>query len=307
MNISIAICTHNRAQSLYATISAVLKQQYTRGKLEVLVVDNCSSDNTRQITESLQTDSPIPLHYFYEEKSGLSNARNLALKKAQGDVIIFIDDDAIPVSDHWAANIAAVYEDPHVAVAGGDLSPEWPEGIRPTWLPSFLLPPLGITRFKFNEVSSLRYPHYPWGANISYRKKNLQEIGGFSNQLGWSSNGTMISGEETEMNLRLESAGKKVVYVPQAVVKHVISPEKLNEKWFFKRALGQGLSDAAIDQKYASKPKIAFTFMRKFANVLFYLVAIIFFSPFAKRKPIMFCRYNIRFAGGYMLRVLNLL
>ncbi len=305
MDCSIIICTYNQAENLKQALAAVLKQKYARDKLEVLIIDNRSTDRTRQVVESFINNGDYPVRYVYEPKPGLSHARNRGIREARGEIVIFIDDDALPKNEHWAANIVNVYSDPQVCAAGGDLEPSWPKGKKPQWLSNFLLPPLGIADFGLSKVTELHYPVYPWGANISYRKKSVREAGGFLTELGWSSNGTMISGEETELNLRLEKAGKKIVYVPNAAVLHVISEKKLTESWFMKRAFAQGLSDAAIDIKYVSKPHLVFTFFRKLANVVAHLGGMVVFSLLRERKSKLFCRYNMRFAAGYVFRVLR--
>lgn len=304
MNCSIIICTHNRANSLKRTLRAVLQQEYTQGKLEVIVVDNCSCDHTRQVTESFIADSCYPVRYIYEPQLGLSNARNLGIRNAQGDIVIFIDDDAFPLTRKWAEHLVEAYHDPQVCVAGGDIELKWPNGKRPEWVHDFLLPPLGLNNFGLKIITELHYPTYPWGGNISYRKASIERLKGFSTNLGWSSGRQIISGEETELNLRLEKAGKKIVYVPDAAVQHIIFPEKLTKAWFMKRAYGQGLSDASIDMLYASTPHILFTFFRKLANVVLHFGGTIFFSILGNYKMKLFCQYNLRFAAYYVLRIL---
>lgn len=202
-NCSIIICTHNRADSLQQTLCAVLRQEYDANKLEVIVVDNCSTDHTRQIIEAAARGSRYAIKYLYEPRLGLSHARNSGVKQARGEVVIFIDDDARPREKDWTKRLASVYVDPQISAAGGDLDPVWPNGQRPVWLHEALFPSFGLTRFNYSQITELRYPQYPWGANISYRKKSLESLNGFSAELGRVGD-DLISGEETELCLRLE-------------------------------------------------------------------------------------------------------
>jgi GT2 family glycosyltransferase len=115
----------------------------------------------------------------------------------------------------------------------------------------------------------------------------------------------MIAGEESELCLRLERAGKKIVYVPDATVKHVIFPDKLGEDSLMERAWGHGLSDAIIDLLYATKPRILVKLVRKCINVPVHLGGMVCFSLLRWRKMRLFCRYNVRYAGSYVVRVVR--
>jgi glycosyltransferase involved in cell wall biosynthesis len=306
MECSIVICTRNRADSLEGTLRAVLDQDYDRGNLEILVVDNGSTDRTEQVAQSFMPHSRCPLRYLYEPKVGLSHARNCATKEAQGTVILFIDDDARPFHRRWAAHLVQAYDDPQVGAAGGDLEPVWPNGKRPDWLHHFLVPPLGLTRFDNDRITELHYPRYPWGANISFRKACLEEFNGFSPELGWSAGGTMVAGEESELCLRLEKAGKKIVYVPDATVQHVILPDKLAKASLMERASGHGLSDATIDLLHARKSRVLVKLVRKCMNVVVHLGGAACFSLLRWQRMRLLSEYNVRYAGSYVLRVVRL-
>ena len=305
MNCSVIICTHNRANILKQTLHSILQQKYNREKLELIVVDNCSTDHTRQVIESLIGNNRYPLRYVYELKLGLSHARNCGILYARGDVVIFIDDDSLPQSDVWIQNIVNSYLNPEVCAAGGDIDLIWPNGGRPGWVHDFLLPSLGKTMFDCTEKTELHFPLYPWGSNISFRKDSVEKLNGFSTQLGRTGMG-LLSGEETELCLRLEKAGKKIVYVPDAVVLHTISPERLSKAWFKQIAFAQGLSDAYINSLHATKFRIQFELVRKTANVFVHLGGKIFFFVLRNSRMGMFCTYNLIFSWAYVLRVLKL-
>jgi len=250
MQCSIIICTHNRAHLLNHALHAVLKQAHDQRQVEILVVDNCSVDDTKVVVESIKLESCLTIQYLYEPKLGLSHARNRGIAASAGDILIFLDDDARPQSVRWLGNIVSAFRDSRVAAAGGDICPVWPSGgQRPNWLHDLLLYPLGLTAFKYQDITELHYPLYPWGANIAFRKKAVMELGGFDTRFGRVGH-ILSSGEESVLCLQLEQRGHKVVYVPNAIVGHMISETRLNDSWFLKRAKYQGIAEALIEKEY---------------------------------------------------------
>ncbi len=104
--LSIVVCTYNRAESLLDTIDSLVRQRLAPGSsFEVVVIDNNSKDGTRAAVESFKK-SPWPVRYFFEAQQGLGYARNRGLREAQGDFILFIDDDAM-AEETWAVRMAA--------------------------------------------------------------------------------------------------------------------------------------------------------------------------------------------------------
>lgn len=246
---SLIICTRNRSASLKETLEKIPFQNYCNEKLEVLIVDNASDDDTREVVNHFLGNFPFQIKYFYEEQLGLSAARNRGVAEASGEIVVFLDDDAFPKDSDWLENLVSVFDDPAVSVAGGDLEPIWPEGNRPVWIHDLLLYSLGITQFGLNEQSQLRYPLYPWGANIAYRKQRIEKMNGFPEMLGRQGD-LLLSGEESALCMLLDYNGDKVVYAPGAVVKHVIASDRLKESWFVNRAKQQGITDAILEKNY---------------------------------------------------------
>ncbi len=246
---SLIICTRNRSASLSETLEKISLQNYPHEKLEVLIVDNASDDDTREVVEHYLDNFPFQIKYLYEEQLGLSTTRNRGVAEANGEIVVFLDDDAFPRDNDWLENMVSVFDDPAVSVAGGDLEPVWPEGNRPAWIHDLLLYSLGITQFGLNEQKQLRYPLYPWGANIAFRKQRIEEMNGFPEMLGRQGD-RLLSGEESALCMLLDFNGEKVVYAPGAVVKHVIASDRLKESWFVNRAKQQGITDAILEKNY---------------------------------------------------------
>src|SRR5581483_7153755 len=104
MKISVLVCTRNRARALEKTLPTILAQppseQYD---YEIIVVDNASTDDTRQVIENFARTNQR-LRYLYEARAGLSYARNAAIKNSQGELLAFTDDDVL-VTENWLAEI----------------------------------------------------------------------------------------------------------------------------------------------------------------------------------------------------------
>ena len=93
MRSSIIICTHNRDESLKQTLQAVCRQESPGENFEVIVVDNASTDRTRQVVEEVRDSLQFPIRYHFEAQLGLSHARNSGVDLAEGEIVIFTDDD----------------------------------------------------------------------------------------------------------------------------------------------------------------------------------------------------------------------
>ena len=246
MNASIIVCTYNRADTLRTTLSLLSRQTFSDGILDIVVVDNNSSDNTKVVVDEVRANSSIEIFYVSEPEQGLSKARNTGIVAARGEVVIFIDDDAYPQKSDWAQRLVSAYADTTVGSAGGDAEPVWPPQGRPPWLHDKLLNYLGIVTFYHAVLTDLHYPDYPYGVNVSYRKDIVAGTGGFSTKVGRV--GTqLLSGEEIELCRRIEEQNYRVVYVPDAVVKHLMAPERLTQEWFINRAHSQGITKASLE------------------------------------------------------------
>ena len=158
--ISAIICTHNRAQYLGAAIDSLLAQTLTN--IEVIVIDNASTDATAEVVQTRLSDAR--LRYVYEAKLGLSTARNTGAQLAKGDILAYLDDDA-EASPQWLASLLEVYENnDKIAIAGGKVTLLWPPGVQH---PSVCLsadPATGLGAYYLGD--QMRYIKHP---SLSYR------------------------------------------------------------------------------------------------------------------------------------------
>src|SRR4051794_4537252 len=130
---SVLIATFNRAAVLRQTLES-LASLAPEGSWEVIVVDNNSLDDTRQVVETTAGTFPVSLRYVFEREPGRSAALNAGFQAARGEILVTTDDD-VRVEPDWLDRIAAGFTEYHCDYLGGRVLPIWP-GERPDWLPA---------------------------------------------------------------------------------------------------------------------------------------------------------------------------
>ena len=217
MRASVVICTHNRAKDTVEAVQSVLAQEDQDIEFEVLVIDNNSKDNTRELFQS--TDWPNHVRYIYESKLGLSYARNRGIREAQGEFIMFLDDDAL-ASSSWIREVIHVFErDEKIGCVGGKIDPIW-EGGKPDWIPDEIIGLYTLMDFS-DQVTEMKQPYFPFGANVSFRKSVFDSIEPFREDLGRVGN-NLLSSEESELISRIREK-YDIFYTPYGSVQHKIS------------------------------------------------------------------------------------
>ncbi|WP_416669943.1 glycosyltransferase family 2 protein [Egbenema bharatensis] len=243
--ISAIICTHNRDAYLGAAIDSLLAQTFA-GEFEVIVVDNASSDRTREVVESRL---PHPrLQYVYEPVTGLSVARNTGAKVAQSPILAYLDDDAV-ATPSWLSDLYQAYQqNEQLAIAGGKVTLLWAAGTTPPrWLSPGLAGNLGAYDLGDEVVYIDRPSLTPRGLNYSIRRDFLEQVGGFDLNLGRVGK-SLLSNEELRMTELALAQGWQVAYLPNAIVAHHVAPERLNRSWFLSRGWWQGISECYREQ-----------------------------------------------------------
>lgn len=243
--ISAIICTHNREHYLGAAIDSLLQQDFA-GDYEVIVVDNASSDRTREVVESRL---PHPrLQYIYEPVTGLSVARNTGAKASSSSILAYLDDDAV-ASSQWLQVLHHAYQkNEKLAIAGGRVTLLWPPNqTSPPWLSDNLAGNLGLYNLGEEEVFIQQPGLTPRGLNYSIRRQFLDQVGGFDVNLGRVGK-NLLSNEELHMTELALEKGWQVSYLPAALVAHNVAPERLHPSWFLSRSWWQGISECYREQ-----------------------------------------------------------
>ncbi len=242
--ISVVICTHNRDRYLGTALDSVLKQDFE--DYEIVVVDNASTDQTRQVVE--QRLAHERLRYVYEPKLGLNVARNRGAQETTGSIIAYFDDDAIAPPAWLQAIHSAFQSHEKVGVAGGKVTLIWPEGYtQPQWLSPSLAGNLGAYDLGESMVNITNPGDTPRGLNYAIRRTVLEAVGNFQLNLDRVGKNLLSHGElyMTEVVLK---AGWQVMYLPEAEVGHQVASERLKQSWYFRRGWWQGISECYREQ-----------------------------------------------------------
>lgn len=248
--LSVIIPTRNRSPLLRLALESLVTQTFPPDRFEVLVIDNGSSDDTREVVRSFETRIGS-LRYFFDSTPGLHVGRHLGMKEANGDLLVYADDDtqALPT---WLEAIADCFNDPSVALVGGNNLPGF-EGTPPPWLkhlwsrPSRELGGRAITSLSILELPPGRRSVSPltvWGCNFAIRRPVLIKAGGFHPD-GMPEDQIRFRGDgETHVSIQVLKTGLGAVFDSRASVYHAVTRNRMTFEYFRKRAFSQGVSDS---------------------------------------------------------------
>jgi glycosyltransferase involved in cell wall biosynthesis len=243
----VAICsyTEERWDDLLKAVQSVQSQTVPACET-VVVVDHSDTllDRARKELPALAPDTTLQI-VPNEGQKGLSGARNSAVGYARGQVVAFLDDDARAAPD-WIERLRRDYRDPNVVGVGGAVTADWKAG-RPSWFPPEFDWVVGCTH---RGARSDRGPVRNFvGANMSFRRSELKQAGGFRPGLGRIGK-IPLGCEETELCIRVsrEHAEGVLLHDPAARVDHSVPETRGTWRYFRSRCYAEGLSKAAVSQ-----------------------------------------------------------
>lgn len=225
---SIIVCTFQRANSLRETLSALKRLETpTNWAVEVIVVDNNSSDDTKAVVDEQRTDWPA-LRYEFEPAQGLSHARNHGIAAAQGEIILFTDDDVLPEAD-WLEQTIAGLERYGADACGGYIAPIW-EAPPPAWLTERFYGFLAVRTDREDDYPIDSPSLAPFGANMAFRRAVFDKVGLFDTERGRKGK-VLASGEDGEMFERILAAGLKAVFLGKSRVRHKVEAFRMTKAY----------------------------------------------------------------------------
>lgn len=206
--LSAVVCTYDRADLLRLTLESLCRQTLRRDAFEVVLVDDGSTDHTREVARSFE--SRLPLRYSHQRNAGLASARNHGLFCARGEIVLFLDDD--DVADHGLLeahrDAHRRFPEPSIAVLGyTGLDP----AIADDPLMQFVTE-VGCFLFSYPRIAAggfLDFSYF-WGGRSSCKRAFLLDHGVFNPVFRFGC-------EDIELAFRLSRNGFKVVYEPRAV------------------------------------------------------------------------------------------
>jgi len=247
---SVIICayTEKRWRDLNAAVES-LRHQSLR-PTEVIVV----ADHNPELFRRVRAELPGVISVENHETHGLSGARNSGLALATGEIIAFLDDDAV-AEPTWLAELTRGYADPNVIGVGGASLPIWLDK-QPTWFPE-----------EFNWVVGCSYRGLPLstatvrnliGCNMSFRREVFDAVGGFRSEIGRVDT-RPLGCEETELCIRTNQLWPEriMLYEPNARVHHRVPHNRAQWSYFFSRCYSEGLAKAFVSKFVGAKAGLA--------------------------------------------------
>jgi glycosyltransferase involved in cell wall biosynthesis len=246
LTITIAICTWNRANLLERTLARLRELIIPQGvNREVLIVDNNSSDETAVVVA--RAAEGLSIRYVFEPRSGISHARNRAVREAEGTYILWTDDDVL-VSRTWLAEYWRAFSRfPDAALFGGPIVP-WYAVEPPTWVS----PSLEVAGGHFavlripDDAGPIEDHPLPFGANMAARRE-AHEAHPFDTRLG-ARPGLRLVGEETAFIRKVLQAGGSGRWVPDARVQHYIPEHRMTLRFMRQYYYGTGATIARMNE-----------------------------------------------------------
>ena len=229
MKYSIVIATYNRADDLRETLKS-LAGLHADGPWEVIVVDNNSPDDTRQVVLDAAPSFPVPLRYLFEREQGRSPALNCGIRAAAGEIIATTDDD-VRVPADWLNRAAAGLERLQCDYVGGRVLPIW-GGPRPAWLPDHGGKQWAVIALLDYGPEPIEFgTRVPLGVNMAFRRSAFDRAGLFDPHTGRRA-GTLLGQEVREWCIRARKAGVRGFYVPELALRHIIPAEPAEQGVF---------------------------------------------------------------------------
>ncbi|MDX3864078.1 glycosyltransferase family 2 protein [Streptomyces europaeiscabiei] len=242
--VSVVVCayTEDRWEDILAAVASVRAQ--SRPALETLLVVDHNQALLERLTGAYKEIDEVRV-LANAGPRGLSAGRNTGIAASQGEIIAFLDDDAVAERD-WLAYFVEGYADRRVMAVGGRTVPAWESGRRPVWFPE-----------EFDWVVGCAYKGLPGGVaevrnvlggNASFRRTAFDAAGGFATGLGRDGDKRPLGCEETELCIRLSRARPDAVLLldDRAVIHHRVSDARMRFGYFRTRTYAEGLSKALV-------------------------------------------------------------
>ncbi len=340
MKVWVVICTWNRAKLLDQTLTSMQQLRIPEGvEWELLIVDNNSTDHTReviaahsvllpirslferrvgksfalnralfevtgddtqQVVHDFISTSGLDCRYVSEPLPGHSHARNRGVQESLGEIIAFTDDDVV-VDPYWIEQIVQKFREKQVACVGGKISPIW-EKPCPKWLKKEFFAYIALLDLGDQEMKLSAATL--WGANLAVRSSYLKERR-FNTHLGPKGK-KLYRGEEAELIQGLINEGKEVLYCPSILVHHFIPASRIKKSYFRKWIYDHGELQGIEMRNYPFRNVfgIPLYFIRQTNESLIQYLKMLLIDPGRAFRQQLFLFYNLgRISGRIKYRV----
>ena len=293
--LTIIICTYNREKYIRPLLESLAANTLDKAQYEIVLVDNNCTDNTQTVCKQFAADhTDVAFRYVVEPEQGLSAAKNKGLQEAGGDIVVYIDDDAL-VDTHYLKDYADWFAaHPETMAAGGPILPMYEAGEEPTWMTPYTKALLTAWMDYGDKVREYPKGRYPGGGNSAFRKEVFERVGLYNTALG-RKGGNLMASEEKDIFAKMHKLGMQVLYLPWPVLHHSIPPHKLQQDYFDRLTLQMGISERqrtlAISKVEYSK-RLFLEAVKWGGTLVLWLRYLIYFQPQKGNKLISF-RTNV--------------
>lgn len=268
--LSIIICTYNRDKYIYNVLKSIAENDFPASQYEIVLIDNNCTDNTKsECNLFTQNYTQVIFRYFVETNQGLSYARNRGIKEAKGDILIYVDDDALINKEYLSTYANFFNEYSNIDAAGGPIIPQY-ETQEPSWMSHYTKRLLTGYKYLGNVVKKFPNNDFPGGGNAAYKKSVFDKIGLFNVDLGRKGD-SLMGAEEKDIFDKMLSLNMQFYYLPNAILYHIIPEKKLSKEYFNKLTYSIGQSERLRTLKI-SKLKY---YKRIFSEIIKWSVSII--------------------------------
>jgi glycosyltransferase involved in cell wall biosynthesis len=237
--LTVLLTTHNGSGTFLDALEAFCQLEKPSGGWKLVIVDNASTDQTKEIARSFR--QRLPMTVVYEPRRGQNVARNSGLKLITGDLVVFSDDDVLPRSD-WLVSMRELADSkPTFSIFGGNILPKW-EIPPPDWLRNLEWPYKGVTFALVNPTleEGPVQPDYVVSPNMAIRADLFRAGHRFDVTIGPDGSDNYPMGSETEFIDRMSRAGHRLWHCKCAVVYHMIRSHQMTRDWMLRRAVRFG-------------------------------------------------------------------
>lgn len=258
MRVSVILCTYSldRYPEFCEAADSVLGQTYEDVELVVVV------DGTEELYKRVEkdySDHDNTVVHCNDENKGLSYSRNKGARLARGEVVAFLDDDAV-AHEEWVTKLVDAYERYDALAVGGRMAPDWLAG-KPPYLPEEFYFLIGVTYRGFRQCEG--YVRNTFSSNLSFIRETFLDLGGFEIDMGKQGENN-LQGGETQLCARLQQeTSERVMYIPDAVVEHKIYDYRTDRQWLLKRSFWQGYSKRRMEESDSGSTATEQAFVQK--------------------------------------------
>lgn len=240
--LTVVICTYNREKYIDPLLESIAANDLSKKEYEILLVDNNCTDNTHKICEKFaKVHKDVQFRYVVESMQGLSAARNKGIKDAKGDIIVYVDDDAL-VDTHYLRDYAEWFAThPETMACGGPIIPLY-ETCEPEWMTPYTRMLLTAWMDFGDKVREYPKGRFPGGGNAAYRKSVFEKVGLFDTELGRKGD-SLMGAEEKDIFDKMRTLGMQIIYLPTPILHHIIPQKKLEKDYFDRWTLQIGMSE----------------------------------------------------------------